>query len=192
MGKFSNALAKGRDSAREERQKKKHHDDADTARRLAGVLAALKWTDQVVYPVVQKANADLEESDLVVNYDGGPTDVGAEATLTVSKTGMPRLTLVGPSKQPRSIAFKVCAEGLVCMSLDGKEAEKLGNLSQVTSDKIEGYLVTMLTEIGRDLDSLQAAEAAKPEIKPETEGMIALAVVRSPAVRAFFDRFAHR
>ena len=86
MGKFSDALAKGRESAKEERQKKKHQDHADTARRLAGVAAALTWTDRVVYRAVQKANADLEESDLVVNYDGGPTDIGAEVTLTSQKS----------------------------------------------------------------------------------------------------------
>ena len=95
MGSFSDALAKGRKSAKEEKQKKKHQHDADTARRLAGVAAALTWTDQVVYSTVQKANADLEKDELVVNDDGGPTDVGAEVTLTVSKIDMPRLTLVG-------------------------------------------------------------------------------------------------
>ena len=151
MGKFSDALAKGRKSAKEEKQKKKHQHDADTARRLAGVAAALTWTDQVVYSTVQKANADLEKDELVVNYDGGATDVGAEVTLTVSKIDMPRLTLFGQSKQPKSIAFKVCAEGLVCVGLDGDEAQELGKLSGVKSDKIEALLVTMLTEIGRDL-----------------------------------------
>ena len=95
MGKFSDALAKGRKSAKEEKQKKRHQGDADTARRLAGVAAALRWTDQVVYPTVQRANADLEKDGLVVNCDGGPTDVGAEVTLTVSKIGTPRLTLFG-------------------------------------------------------------------------------------------------
>jgi hypothetical protein len=64
---------------------------------------------------------------------------------------MPRLTLVGRSKQLKSIAFKVCAEGLVCMGLDGEEAQKLGKLSAVAPGKIEALLVTMLTEIGRDL-----------------------------------------
>ena len=93
----------------------------------------------------------MEKDELVVNYDGGATDVGAEVTLTVSKIDMPRLTLVGRSKQPKSIAFKVCAEELVCMSLDGAEAQKLGKFSAVKSDKIEALLVTMLTEIGRDL-----------------------------------------
>jgi hypothetical protein len=188
MGKFSDALAKGRTSAKEEKQKKRHQGDADTARRLAGVAAALKWTDQVVYSTVQRANADLEKDGLVVNYDGGPTDVGAEVTLTVSKIGMPRLTLFGRSKQPKSIAFKVCTEELVWMSIDGAEAQKLGKLSAVKSDKIEALLVTMLTEIGRDLGSLQAAPAARPEMA----GMIALAALRSLAARQVFDRLGYR
>jgi hypothetical protein len=148
MGKFSDALERGRKSASEE---KKHKGHADTARRLANIAAALTWTDQVVYSTVQKANADLEKDELVVNYDGGPTDVGAEVTLTISKIDMPRLTLVGRSKQPKSIAFKVCAERLVCVGLDGAQARELGTLSEVASDKIEAFLVTMLTEIGRDL-----------------------------------------
>jgi len=188
MGKFSDALAKGRTSAKEEKQKKRHQGDADTARRLAGVAAALGWTERVVYPAVQSANADLEKDGLVVNCDGGPTDVGAEVTLTVSKIGTPRLTLFGQSKQPKSIAFKISAEGLVWMGLDGKEAQELGKLSGVKSDKIEALLVTMLTEIGRDLGSVQAAPAARPEMA----GMIALAVLRSPAARQIFDRLGYR
>src|SRR6478609_10530155 len=114
MGKYSDAFAKGRASAKDERQKKKHQDDDDRARRI---VAALTWAKQFVYPAVQKANADLEKDELVVNCDGGPTDVGAEVTLTVSRIGMPRLTLFGQSKQPKSIAFKVCAEELVWMSI---------------------------------------------------------------------------
>jgi len=160
MGKFSDAIAKGRESAKDERQKKKHQDDADRARRLAGVAAALTWTDQVVYRAVQEANADLKGDELVVNCDGRPTDVGAEVTLTISKIDMPRLTLIGQSKKPKSIALKVSAEGLVCMHLDDGKAQELGLLSKVTPDKIEALLVTMLTEIGRDLGSLQAVEAA--------------------------------
>ena len=152
MGKFSDALAKGRKSAKEEKEKKSHQGNADTARRLAGVAAALGWTERVVYPAVQRANADLEKDGLVVNCDGGPTDVGAEVTLTISKIDMPRLTLIGQSKKPKSIAFKVSAAGLVCMHLDdGSKAQELGILSEVTPDKIEALLVTMLTEIGRDL-----------------------------------------
>jgi hypothetical protein len=152
MGKFSDAVAKGRESAKEERQKKKHRDEADRARRLAGVAAALAWIDQVVYGAVQTANADLKGDELVVNCDGRPTDVGAEVTLTISKIDMPRLTLIGQSKKPKSIAFKVSAAGLVCMHLDdGSKAQELGILSEVTPDKIEALLVTMLTEIGRDL-----------------------------------------
>ena len=160
MGKFSDAFAKGRKSAKEEKEKKSHQGNADTARRLAGVAAALGWTERVVYPAVQSANADLEKDGLVVNCDGGPTDVGAEVTLTISKIDMPRLTLIGQSKKPKSIALKVSAEGLVCMHLDDGKAQELGLLSKVTPDKIEALLVTMLTEIGRDLGSLQAVEAA--------------------------------
>src|SRR6476646_9402501 len=141
MGKFSDAFAKGRKSAKEEKEKKSHQGNADTARRLAGVAAALGWTERVVYPAVQSANADLEKDGLVVKCDGGTTDVGAEVTLTVSKIGTPRLTLFGQSKQP------------------------------------------MLTEIGRDLGSVQAAPAARPEMA----GMIALAVLRSLAARQVFD-----
>ena len=74
------------------------------------------------------------------------------------------------------------------MRLDDDKAQELGNFSEVTPDEIEKFLVTMLTEIGRDLDALQASEAAKPEM----EGMIALAVVRSPAVREIVDRFGYR
>ena len=188
MGKFSDALAKGRTSAKEEKQRKRHQGDADTARRLAGVAAALKWTDQVVYSTVQRANADLEKDELVVNFDGGPTDVGAEVTLTVSRIGMPRLTLFGRSKQPKSIAFEVGADGLVWMSLDGAEAKELGKSSAVKSAKIEELLVTMLTEIGRDLGSVQAAPAARPEMP----GLIALAVLGSPAARQIFDRLGYR
>jgi hypothetical protein len=109
-------------------------------------------------------------------------------TLTVSKIGTPRLTLFGQSKQPKSIAFKISAEGLVWMGLDGKEAQELGKLSGVKSDKIEALLVTMLTEIGRDLGSVQAAPAARPEMA----GMIALAVLRSLAARQVFDRLGYR
>ncbi len=94
MGKFSDAFAKGRKSAKEEKEKKRHQGDADTARRLAGVAGALTWIEQFVYPAVQNANADLEKDELVVNCDGGPTDVGAEVTLTVSKIGTP-VTLFG-------------------------------------------------------------------------------------------------
>jgi hypothetical protein len=122
MGKFSDAFAKGRKSAKEEKQKKRHQGDADTARRLAGVAAALKWTDQVVYSTVQRANADLEKDGLVVNYDGGPTDVGAEVTLTVSKIGMPRLTLFGHRNNLNRLPSSF-AEGLVWMGLDGGGAE---------------------------------------------------------------------
>ena len=50
MGKFSDALERGRKSASEE---KKHKGHADTARRLANIAAALTWTDQVVYSTVQ-------------------------------------------------------------------------------------------------------------------------------------------
>ena len=46
----------------------------------------------------------------------------------------------------------------------------------------------MLTEIGRDLGSLQASEAAKPEMA----GMIALAASRSLAARQIFDRLGYR
>ena len=140
------------------------------------------------YPAVQNANADLEKDELVVNCDGGPTDDGAEVTLTVSRIGMPRLTLVGRSKQPKSIAFEVRADKLVWMSLDGAEAKELGKLSAVKSAKIEELLVTMLTEIGRDLGSVQAAPAARPEMP----GLIALAVLGSPAARQIFDRLAYR
>jgi len=49
-------------------------------------------------------------------------------------------------------------------------------------------LVTMLTEIGRDLGSVQAAPAARPEMA----GMIALAVLRSLAARQVFDRLGYR
>ena len=188
MGKFSDAFAKGRKSAKEEKEKKRHQGDADTARRLAGVAAALTWIERFVYPAVQNANADLEKDELVVNCDGGPTDVGAEVTLTVSKIGTPRLTLFGQSKQPKSIAFKVCAEELVWMSIDGAEAKKLGKLSAVKSDEIEELLVTMLAEIGRDLGSLQASETARPEVA----GMIALAALRSLAARQVFDRLGYR
>jgi len=184
MGKYSDAFAKGRASAKDERQKKKHQDDDDRARRI---VAALTWAKQFVYPAVQKANADLEKDELVVNCDGGPTDVGAEVTLTVSKIGTPRLTLFGQSKQPKSIAFKVCAEELVWMSIDGAEAKKLGKLSAVKSDEIEELLVTMLTEIGLDLGSVQAAPAARPEMP----GLIALAVLGSPAARQIFDRLGY-
>ena len=151
MGKFSDAIAKGRESAKDERQKKKDRDDADRARRLAGVAAALTWTGQVVYGAVEEANADLKGDELVVNCDGRPTDVGAEVTLTISKIDMPRLTLIGQSKKPKSIAFKVSDAGLVCVHLDDGKAQELGILSEVTPDKIEALLVTMLTEIGRDL-----------------------------------------
>jgi len=185
MGKFSDAFAKGRESAKDERQKKKHQDDDDRARRIAD---ALTWARQFVYPAVQRANADLKKDELVVNCDGGPTDVGAEVTLTVSRTGMPRLTLFGRSKQPKSIAFEVRADGLVWMSLDGAEAKELGKLSAVKSAKIEELLVTMLTEIGRDLGSVQAAPAARPEMP----GLIALAVLGSPAARQIFDRLGYR
>jgi hypothetical protein len=54
MGKFSDAFAKGRKSAKEEKEKKRHQGDADTARRLAGVAAALTWIERFVYPAVQK------------------------------------------------------------------------------------------------------------------------------------------
>ena len=74
------------------------------------------------------------------------------------------------------------------MSIDGAEAKKLGKLSAVKSDEIEELLVTMLTEIGRDLGSVQAAPAARPEMA----GMIALAVLRSPAARQIFDRLGYR
>ena len=74
------------------------------------------------------------------------------------------------------------------MSIDGAEAKKLGKLSAVKSDKIEELLVTMLTEIARDLGSVQAAPAARPEMA----GMIALAVLRSPAARQIFDRLGYR
>jgi hypothetical protein len=46
----------------------------------------------------------------------------------------------------------------------------------------------MLTEIARDLGSVQAAPAARPEMA----GMIALAVLRSPAARQIFDRLGYR
>jgi hypothetical protein len=185
MGKFSDAFANGRESAKDERKKKSHQDDDDRARRI---VAALTWAREFVYPAVQRANVDLKKDELVVNCDGGPTDVGAEVTLTVSKIGTPRLTLFGQSKQPKSIAFKVCAEELVWMSIDGAEAKKLGKLSAVKSDEIEELLVTMLTEIGLDLGSVQAAPAARPEMA----GMIALAVLRSPAARQIFDRLGYR
>jgi hypothetical protein len=109
-------------------------------------------------------------------------------TLTVSRIGMPRLTLVGRSKQPKSIAFEVRADGLVWMSLDGAEAKELGKSSAVKSAKIDELLVTMLTEIGRDLGSVPAAPAARPEMP----GLIALAVLGSPAARQIFDRLAYR
>ena len=54
--------------------------------------------------------------------------------------------------------------------------------------QIEELLVTMLTEIGLDLGSVQAAPAARPEMA----GMIALAVLRSPAARRIFDRLGYR
>jgi hypothetical protein len=184
MGKFSDAFANGRESAKDERKKKSHQDDDDRARRI---VAALTWAREFVYPAVQRANVDLKKDELVVNCDGGPTDVGAEVTLTVSRIGMPRLTLFGRSKQPKSIAFEVCADGLVWMSLDGAEAKELGKLSAVKSAQIEELLVTMLTEIGRDLGSVQAAPAARPEMP----GLIALAVLGSPAARQIFDRLGY-
>ena len=50
MGKFSDALAKGRKSAKVKKEKKSHQGNADTARRLAGVAAALGWTERCLSP----------------------------------------------------------------------------------------------------------------------------------------------
>ena len=58
-------------------------------RRSAGIATALAWTERVVHPLVDEANVDLQQNQLVVNYDAGRTDHGASVTLTVSKFEYP-------------------------------------------------------------------------------------------------------
>jgi len=54
-----------------------------------GIATALAWTERVVHPLVDEANVDLQQNQLVVNYDAGRTDHGASVTLTVSKFEYP-------------------------------------------------------------------------------------------------------
>ena len=67
MGKFSDALAKGRKSAKEEKEKKSHQGNADTARRLAGVPCIialwLAYIDVDLESVMERETNDEERRD---------------------------------------------------------------------------------------------------------------------------------
>ena len=96
----SSAMRSSADERAPAKKKNKGH-----ARHRASVSQhrqpAPTWTDQVVYLHRPEGETPIwaKRTSLVVNDDGGrPTDVGAEVTLT-DEIDMPRVTLVGRSKQ---------------------------------------------------------------------------------------------
>ena len=185
MGKYSDAFAKGRASAKDERQKKKHQNDADRAsphcsRAHMGQTVCLSRRSEGERRFGKRraggqfrwrANRCRRRSDAdgLKNWHAPAHPLRAiETTQIDCLRGPRRWTCLDESRWSRS--------------------EGAWQLAAVKSAKIEELLVTMLTEIGRDLGSVQAAPAARPEMP----GLIALAVLGSPAARQIFDRLGYR
>jgi hypothetical protein len=143
MGKFSDAVSEGRKQATDESERNKATSEARAAAQKAASAAGKKWIEEVVRPVVERANSDLSNEKLIINCDLGSGD-RPSAMLTISTTE------TRPRSQ-QSIAFNVDDNGSVKVFHDGGEGAHLGTITDVKSDKIEALLVRLLREIGTRL-----------------------------------------
>ena len=145
MGKFSEAVSKGRKQEIGKEEKKKAADDASVAAQTVAIEGGHKWIEEVVRPVVDEANSDLKNEKLSIVWEPGKT-THPSVTLSISKTDMPSGHPTG-----RSIGFTVFDGGHIKVYPDGGRGTDLGTIANVKSDKIEKLLTNLLQEIGGQL-----------------------------------------
>jgi hypothetical protein len=132
MAKFREAVSAGRKLASDEKQREKEQEDASAKRRAEGIAAGKEWIERVVRPVVESANADLQDEKLQVRYEPKSSAAMASVTLSVWKTDTPRGTDTG-----RQIAFHVSDNGQIQIYHNGGMGRQLGNTKEVKSGAIE-------------------------------------------------------
>jgi hypothetical protein len=89
MGKFKDAVFKGRMQASDEMEQERAGQDAKITAEKAAVAAGNKWIKEVLQPVINAANADLKNEKLAIIWEPGRGE-DPSVTLRINKTDTPR------------------------------------------------------------------------------------------------------
>jgi hypothetical protein len=140
VGKFSDAVSSGQ----KEPVARDQNEAAAKQIREEATKAAHEWIDNVVLPVVERANADLNAKKLEIletrSYHDNPG-----VRLDIRKTDTPH---GGPIVA--SLAFNVL-RGTVTLYQGNERGRPIGTTYQVASSAIEALLIQVLQKIGTEI-----------------------------------------
>jgi hypothetical protein len=142
MGRFSDAVSRGREQAAEERAKQHAADKKAKAARQAAYDAGRNWIERVVQPVVETANADLKNRKLKIEWELG---IGPHPSVKLMVDNIDP-----PWSLPTGRSITLTSEnGHVSASTDRRPGGKaLGEVDKVTPAAVGDLLEEMLTEVG--------------------------------------------
>jgi hypothetical protein len=144
MGKFKDAVFKGRRQASDEIEQERAGQDAKITAEKAAVAAGNKWITEVLQPVIDAANADLKNEKLAIIWEPGRGE-DPSVTLRINKTDTPRGSATG-----KGLGFVVFGGRQITVYLDGGQQHDLGNTANVKSQDIEELLMSVL-QVGSQL-----------------------------------------
>jgi hypothetical protein len=153
MGGFSDAVSKGRKQAAEERAKQHAADKKREAARRAAFDAGRNWIERIVRPVVETANADLENMKLKIEWELVGIGPNPSVKLAVDNIDPPWSLPTG-----RSITL-TSENGQVSASTDRRPGGKaIGAVDKITPADVGHLLEEMLKEVGETAQPSQQVE----------------------------------